>query len=343
MAEAGVNIGIIADSSLQQHLLQSAVKNYGYKVAVNTDPAKFDASRLQDLDITAWILDLTEDDESGLLDSLLEQDNPVLVGIEPGPNKGDPAYPRWEKRLYTKLKDLVGNVELPEDNEDSLQDLQSVVGNTAERMSLPAELEGNANASPAHNICVLGASLGGPAAVKEFLDVLPVGLPVAFIYAQHIDANFQPVLTQVLGRHCAFKFEMCEQNTRFSHGKVYIVPADNEISFSPAGLVEVLDNAWPGPYGPSVDHLMLNVASHFGADVHYIVFSGMGSDGAEAAVQLKPRGNNIWTQQADSCASASMPESVRETGCASYTATPRQLAMQLVNHMRLQALACQDV
>jgi chemosensory pili system protein ChpB (putative protein-glutamate methylesterase) len=336
MAVAGISIGIIADSSLQRHLLQSAIKNYGYNIAINTDAHKFD--KTSKFDVAVWIIDLADDD-SELLDHILSEDIPVLVGIESAPNKGDPDHPRWEKRLYSKLQDLVGHIELPEDDESSLKEIQASINKTSERLSLPVELKGGASTYPAKNICVLGASLGGPAAVKEFLDMLPEGLPITFIYAQHIDANFQTVLTQVLGRHCAFQFEMCKQDTHFSHGKVYMVPADNEMRFTASGRVDMKSNPWPGPYGPSVDHLMLNVANHFGTEVHHIVFSGMGNDGAEAAVQLKSRGNIIWTQQAESCASASMPESVRETGCSTYTANPKQLAIQLVNHMRLQAVA----
>jgi chemosensory pili system protein ChpB (putative protein-glutamate methylesterase) len=53
---------------------------------------------------------------------------------------------------------------------------------------------------PAEHIWVLGASLGGPNAVKEFLDALPKGLPVGFVYAQYIDARFQKALIQTLSR-----------------------------------------------------------------------------------------------------------------------------------------------
>jgi chemotaxis response regulator CheB len=63
---------------------------------------------------------------------------------------------------------------------------------------------------PAEHIWVLGASLGGSNAVKEFLDALPKGLPVGFVYAQYIDARYQKTLIQTLGRHSGIT--MCTEH-----------------------------------------------------------------------------------------------------------------------------------
>ncbi len=71
------------------------------------------------------------------------------------------------------------------------------------RLELPAALAGTplVAGEPARQVWLLAASLGGPAAVKEFLDALPGGLPIGFIYAQHIDAAFETALPQAVGRH----------------------------------------------------------------------------------------------------------------------------------------------
>ena len=67
-----------------------------------------------------------------------------------------------------------------------------------------------------------------------------------------------------------------------------------------------------------------------------IAFSGMGSDGTAAAAYVRRQGGLIWTQSADSCASASMPDSLREGGYSDFSGDPRELAAKLVEHLAAQ-------
>ena len=180
--------------------------------------------------------------------------------------------------------------------------------------------------TPARQVWILGASLGGPAAVKEFLDHLPAGLPVGFVYAQHIDAHFTSVLARVLGRHAHYRLVEARADEPIRCGEVTLVPVEQEMFLDEDGLIQFRDQAWPGPYGPSIDQVMLNLADHFGTRCHAILFSGMGNDGAIAAPLLQAYGSHIWVQSSASCGNSSMPDSVAETGCVRYTGTPRELA-----------------
>lgn len=109
-----------------------------------------------------------------------------------------------------------------------------------------------------------------------------------------------------------------------------MVPVERELYLDSAGLIRFKDEPWPGPYGPSIDQVMLNLAGHFHSACHTILFSGMGNDGAVAAPLLKAYGNRIWIQERSSCASSAMPDSVAGTGCTEFVGTPEELAQQLV-------------
>ncbi|MBF2981340.1 chemotaxis protein CheB, partial [Pseudomonas aeruginosa] len=102
-------VAVIADTSLQRHVLQQALLGHGYEVVLNADPARVDDAALEcapDL----WLVDLTQQDDSPLLDSLLEQDcAPVLFGEGHAPERHTEHYPRWERRLIGKLKRLIGD------------------------------------------------------------------------------------------------------------------------------------------------------------------------------------------------------------------------------------------
>jgi chemosensory pili system protein ChpB (putative protein-glutamate methylesterase) len=115
-----------------------------------------------------------------------------------------------------------------------------------------------------------------------------------------------------------------------------LAPVEHEFSFDYEGRVVSKNTIWPGPYGPSVDQVMLNVAQYYGPRACYILFSGMGNDGAEAVVKISQQAATIWAQNSESCANSSMPDSAVATGFISYTGSPRQLAWKLVNYLQAQ-------
>ena len=323
--QQGIVLGVVAEDSLQLHRLRGALTHLGCDV-LTLSPKAFTLKPMDAYGVSAWLVDVREDD--ALLDVFLESDTPVLLGFEAAPSPQSEIYPRWEKRLYAKLKSML--------NRDFVQptpDLTAVsLQASVEPLPLPASLSQGALGQ--QQVWVLGSSLGGPEAVKEFLDALPQGLPVAFIYGQHIDPQFVPVLAQVLGRHAYFKLQVAEDGMTLANGDVMIVPADQEVDFV-LGRSRLCGRDWPGPYGPSVDQLMLNAVAGF-PQAGVILFSGMGNDGAEAAQVLAEEGTLIWAQSAESCASAAMPDAARETGAVSFSGTPRQLAKHLVEHIEAQ-------
>ena len=112
-----------------------------------------------------------------------------------------------------------------------------------------------------------------------------------------------------------------------------VAPISFELGFADDSAMSIADRGWPEPYSPSIDQMMLNLAQHFGAQCGVMAFSGMGSDGSAAAAYVRRQGGEIWTQRADSCACASMPDSLREGGYSQFSGSPRELAEALVNYL----------
>ena len=317
---------------MQQHRLRSAMEGFGCEVVCFSPESLRDKGL--DQEVAAWLVDLREDDS--LLDAFLEIEQPVLLGFESAPSKRHRDYAKWEKHLYSKLKQLLGTDLVHEKNAASLG-LIDKLGVALPSLALPSNIRVNGGAK-AKYVWTLGSSLGGPEAVKEFLDALPQGLPAAFIYGQHIDAHSVPVLARVLARHAHFKLAVASAGMRLHNGEVLIVPADKEVEIID-GRVEICRHAWPGPYGPSVDQLILNVQRAY-PNSGVIIFSGMGNDGALALQTLlknnQEQALQVWAQSAASCASASMPDASRESGAVSYSGSPRELAQHLVSYIQQQ-------
>jgi chemosensory pili system protein ChpB (putative protein-glutamate methylesterase) len=334
--KSAARIAIIADTSLQRHVLQQALSGSGYQVVLNSDPARLDEETLGACEVDLWLVDLAQSDDSPLVDSLLESTSaPVLFGEGHAPERHSENYPRWERRLFGKLKKLVGDPSQAVG--PSLQALLAEAQRPA-RLELPAVLAATPllAGEPARQVWLLAASLGGPAAVKAFLDALPGGLPVGFVYAQHIDASFESALPQAVGRHSQWHVNPARHGDLVRCGEVVVAPIKHELGFAEDGCMQLAERGWPEPYSPSIDQMMLNLAQCFSGLCGVIAFSGMGSDGSAAAAYVRRQGGTIWTQRADSCVSSSMPDSLREGGYSSYSADPRELAEALVNHLAEQ-------
>lgn len=327
-------IGVVSDSNLQRLALAQTVRGHGYELSCNTSPERLDEAALE-TDLDVWLVD-TQDEDDTFLDRLLDHSvAPILFGLEQAPAQGSRSYPRWERRVFVKLRDTVGEP-VQEEHLDALE--QSAPPAAPTLLELPPEC---ATRSPdgLDLVCVLAASLGGPAAVKEFLDCLPKGLPVAFVLAQHIDARMQETLTHVLVRHNGIPCRIAAAGDRLRHGEILIAPVANEIDFGPEGEVIVRDIGWDGPYAPSIDQMLANVTRRFGNRSGAVIFSGMGGDGSISGPLMQDAGGFIWAQTAETCACASQPDSMRATGVVTFNGTPTELAAHLVEHVRSRVCA----
>lgn len=323
-------VGILSDMAQQRHRLESAAERLGLRVAFCGEPELLlRQPAVPDTDL--WLLILADEaDHPQLFEHLLAHtDAPVLFGMDPAPRPGSADYLRWQRRLREKLEQQLGPLREP-GQDDGHPETDTGTRPATPTPELPHWVKPAAPGTPASEVWVLAASLGGPAAVKAFLDHLPAGLPVAFLYAQHIDRNFTDVLTRVLGRHSHYNLRPAQEGYRPCHGDVVLIPVEREWKLDETGALTELDRPWPGPYGPSIDQVLLNIADFFGKRCHAIIFSGMGNDGAIAAPILRAYGSRIWVQESSSCSNSSMPEAVAATGCTSFCGTPEELARELV-------------
>lgn len=201
---------------------------------------------------------------------------------------------------------------------------QSASADTGAVKPLPVDLN--------MNVWVLGASLGGPQAVRQFLSTISEDLPVAFILAQHIGANHINLLAEQLNRVTAFTVLPGKSGHRLKQGEVVLTPADKEIGFTDDGCLTLKPASPSAIYSPSIDNVMKEVARRFGKNAGTIVFSGMGDDGADGCQAIAECGGIVWAQDIASCVVSSMPDRARMTGKVSYSANPEQLAEHLYGY-----------
>ncbi len=185
----------------------------------------------------------------------------------------------------------------------------------------------------AEQIWILGASHGGPQAVKEFLSALPADLPVGFVLAQHIGSGVVSALVEQLDRISNLNVEKPRSGRVLKNGELLVSPVDKRVSFDQHGHVILKPIVKKTTFNPSIDLVFQEVAK-FGVRAGGIIFSGMGNDGMLGVKTLREAGGTVWAQDADSCVISSMADCARKTGMVQFSASPAVLARRLATHLR---------
>ncbi len=222
--------------------------------------------------------------------------------------------------------------EIAQEKQQSLENEPTLELDDTEQLQA-AQISNAADGDRADNVWVLGASIGGPEAVKRFLARIPVELPVAFVLAQHLGEGFVSLLATQLDRISCFKVKEAQAGDVLKHGEVIVVPIEQRMILDEQGQVKFLDEKWKGHYKPSIDSVIKDVCTSYKERAGVIIFSGMGADGVLASQKFAEQyQGNIWAQNSDTCVVSSMPDSVRKANLVSYSGSPEALALKIAMH-----------
>lgn len=179
-------------------------------------------------------------------------------------------------------------------------------------------------------VWVLGASIGGPESVRQFLAELPRDFPALFLLVQHLGNEFVDLMARQLAKATALTVRMPTHGERIGHGEVAVVPATHRLQVDPEGVVVLERDTARGEYSPSIDRVLRDVADRFGPAAGAIIFSGMSNDAVDGCRYLAEKGGRIYAQDPETCVVSAMVDGVRETGVVGFVGSPVELAEQLL-------------
>lgn len=318
-----IRIAITSDSISHRNYLQKSMEHSGIQVVLNESLTEKFMSKLDyiESDVVLFDVEAIEDEHLEYLDQLLEQSKiPIIINDVSALTLNEPkASSKWNSKLLKKIADITGR----NNWDESFSVIKSEKDN--------ALLINNNQGELAKNVWVLGASLGGPDALKRFLSEIPKDLPVAFIVAQHLGENFVSLLAEQLDRYAEFNVTVPNVGHVIRHREVLVSPTDKRLVINPIGAVEFLNITETTNYTPSINDAISDVASRYKNNAGAIIFSGMCDDGVEGCEDLVSKGGQVWLQNAESCVISTMSESVAKKVTVDYSGTPEMLAKQLVS------------
>ena len=324
---SNARIAIVSDSVKHRQDLQKVMEHAGLRIVANEPSSQGFLDKLEHFRTDVILLDIDEasDKQQEFITELLDKTSTPIIfnditvlSLQAPVDRG-----KWYSKLLSKIADITGKLDWDDLDLDLGTDefVKTAIDQKA------ATLRGT---DLAKNIWILGASLGGPDAIKRFLTLLPGDLPVAFILAQHLGENFVSRLARQLDNVTTFKVFSPHTGHVLRHGEVLVTPVDYRMKINPIGAVELLPLTIKSAYSPSIDLVMQDFAERYNEPVNAIVFSGMCNDGAAGARAISEHGGEVWVQSPGTCVVSSMPENVNKTTEVSFSAAPEMLANQLI-------------
>jgi two-component system chemotaxis response regulator CheB len=176
----------------------------------------------------------------------------------------------------------------------------------------------------------VGASTGGPSALRDLLAALPAAPPAAVLIVQHIAAGFEEGLSEWLATDLGRDVRIATDGESAAPGKVRIAPSGAHLRLDAGGVLRLDTVRSPrGMHRPSVDELFESCAACCPALTAGVLLTGMGADGAEGLAALRRAGGFTMVQDEASSVVFGMPRAALAAGAATIALPPAELGKLL--------------
>ena len=179
---------------------------------------------------------------------------------------------------------------------------------------------------------LLGASTGGPQALRRVLMSWPKPLPFAAVIVQHLDAAFVPGLADWLGRECHHLVRVAEPGQPARPGTIYIAGGTQHLLLDANCVFRARAGAASDLHQPSVDALFESAARAGLAPGVAALMTGMGSDGARGLLALRRAGWKTIAQDQETSVVWGMPGAAVQSGAATRVLGVEQVGAAIQAH-----------
>lgn len=212
----------------------------------------------------------------------------------------------WERRLIATVK-LVSRISV-------ITHLRARLG-TSGPMRQPAAASLTATAVRPYEVVLIGASTGGPGAIREVLRALPTPFPLPILLVLHIGAVFGAAFAAWLDGQTALPVVYAPDGALVSQhaGTVLMAPPESHLTIR-GGRVRLTQEPPRHSCRPSVDVMFESAAVEYGSAAIAALLTGMGRDGAAGLLDVRQRGGFTIGQDEATSIVYGMPREARLIG-----------------------------
>jgi len=342
-----IRVLVVDDSALMRKLISKLLEGDPEIEVIGTAiDGCFALTRVEQLkpDVVTLDVDMPRMDGLTALGELVSKHHTPVIMLSSLTTRGAAlTMQALEKGAVDFVCKPTGTARLPEMADELVSKIKAAARTNLSALgsSLPAEAvrkkhpyEGKGRG--AGRIVAIGASSGGPHALRYLLPRVPADLDAGIVIVQHMPESFTKMLANWLNDICELHVKEAESGDLALPGRVLIAPGNlhMKVRDTPAGCQVVLEG---GPlvsgHKPSVDVLFRSVAEAYGKLAIGVIMTGMGSDGAQGLGEIKEAGGEAIAQDKQSCAVYGMPRVAVEKGYANKIVPLAEMASYLTSEV----------
>lgn len=177
----------------------------------------------------------------------------------------------------------------------------------------------------------VGASTGGPEALRELLEGLAPRPSATVLVVQHIAREFEEGLVDWLAADLRMDVRMAVQGELARTGSVRLAPQGYHLRLEADGRLRLDDETPPiRGHRPSADVLLASCAAAAGRETAGVLLSGMGRDGVAGLGEIREAGGLTLVQDQATSVVFGMPQAALAAGAAELSLCPGRIARYLL-------------
>lgn len=196
----------------------------------------------------------------------------------------------------------------------------------------PSQLQASPSSPPVPprpRIVAIGASTGGPQALRTILAQLPADFPAPVLCVQHISEGFLAGLVEWLATQCALSVKIAQSGEQPLPGTIYFPQEGTHLEIDKTGRLVCSDKAPVDGHRPSVTATFKSVAEYCGDAAIGVLLTGMGSDGAQGMQEIFEAGGITIAQNEETSVVFGMPKQAIARGAVKYVLPVHKIAFML--------------
>jgi two-component system CheB/CheR fusion protein len=164
---------------------------------------------------------------------------------------------------------------------------------------------------------------------------------MAFVLIQHLEAEHESMLTELLSKVTEMPVTEVRQGTRVEPNHIYVIRANADLSLAD-GMLRTSSRKAPAGHHLPIDHFFRTLAEANGHRAIGVVLSGTASDGTLGLQAIRAAGGITFAQDPKSAKFDGMPRSALLAGCVDFVLPPERIARELSQIARHPPAALPD-
>jgi two-component system, chemotaxis family, protein-glutamate methylesterase/glutaminase len=158
-------------------------------------------------------------------------------------------------------------------------------------------------------LITIGASSGGPKALKEIMPLFPAHLPASILIVQHMPSGFTASLANRLNDMSAIIVREAREDDLLQPGCALLAPGGYHLEINKDYRIKLNRNPPKWGVRPCIDYMLNTAAEVYQEYVIGVILTGMGHDGAQGMKKVKENNGYVIVEDKSTALIYGMPAS----------------------------------